>query len=573
MQLVNLQLNDFPKYIGEPKFGISTWYWQLYWFYSCNDGENSQSHRYHVICDSTSRKTVIPDEYVELYADYGIDFNEKVRDTRERRYIMVIKLDDLLDEAHFQETVTERYREFDNSEVGLVFVDYGSYPNLNHLSHDFILQMAAMICNAFPNAIIANSEISLFDVSIESSVPEVRNSTDIDSVVTIEQLQGNKNIYSQTEIVVSTMLNLIDILRKSNYTMFDASKSKIATLFSTGNKAAISYISLMRYNKIVYFDSNSYNVMYALSNIMSKQDAMYADEFLNRLENLPDVSVYMTGNEPILVMPDCKKSFVAKYRVQILECEMDLNTLKLHGKAQPMSYSNREIELLSVATLFNLSSADAKIAEDGMNRLKKLMGLFMYRCKHILDTNSDMNDILLNISNVIFYRYEGQTFMGYLSYVTAEQHFMAYPVRQKSKPFHIVLDVAKESLIDVRMFEDWQTVLAPYVKAGIVRKEKIFFHPQRYIRGLCLYGMQGNYLEMKNSIGLTFEEVGMYSESSWCLRKSQVILEHVKKDFVDSYIATPFGGMHPMINTKVKIRREDWRSDGNKIQQFNTYGY
>lgn len=47
---------------------------------------------------------------------------------------------------------------------------------------------------------------------------------------------------------------------------------------------------------------------------------------------------------------------------------------------------------------------------------------------------------------------------------------MAYPVREKCQPFEMTLDMAKETLCDIRLFEDWKEVVYPFLVNGYVKR-------------------------------------------------------------------------------------------------------
>ena len=221
----------------------------------------------------------------------------------------------------------------------------------------------------------------------------------------------------------------------------------------------------------------------------------------------------------------------------------------------------------STANLFNLNSEDFDTAKAGADRLQKLYKSFSYHCAEEID----ISEITFNISNVIFYKQGDETFMAYLSSIKADTKFMAYPVREKCRPFEMTLDMAKETLCDIRLFEDWKEVVYPFLVNGYVKKNHICFPVQRYIMGVCLYSQGlGNQILSKD-IGLTFEEAGIYNDMSWSLRKFNTILHYVKRDCIVDNMSTPFGGLHPMVQNTVTIKREDWRSDHDRLHQFNTY--
>lgn len=565
MEIVRLRLDDYPKFNGQPKYDIPAMYWQIYWFYQ----QYSQNYTYKIVYgDGIDISRVINFELIDLYKVYGIDFKESSDIVSERRYVATVPLNDLLNDDIFSENLSKRAYYSEPEDVGLVFVDYGERESLDEISSLQVTQIGVMLQEAFPNALVANSGLTKFDAQLSGDPAELKSAEKLDDIVSETDLFSGECFKSRREAIVRQMLGVIDSVRLHKSGLVDATSSDIADRFSISNKAAIAYICLMKYNKTVYFDRYSDVVMYGMVNETFAQNAMYADDYLHQLANLPDVAVYHAA-EPILVFPDRARNRNKNVRFGVFECQIDLDTLAFGDNQINRTYDYNDIELLSAAKLFNLSSTNFNTAEEGMKRLKRLLYKFTVRCR----TEIDMRSTLLNISNVIFYRIDDKTFIGYLAYVYANTHFMAYPIRQISKPFKLDLDLTKVVLRDVRMYWDWKRVLAPYAKAGMVRMNNLFFKPLRYLRGLCLLGAPIDHAPMLKSIGLTFEEIGMYSDASWGLRKSTLMLDYVKQSYIARDVATPFGGPHPISNIRININRENWRSNADKIQQFNTYGY
>lgn len=562
MDVIRMPLNEYPKYTGQPKFGISDTYWQIYWFYK----DRPQTCNYKIVYDSgIDLNRVIPSDHIQLYAAYGIDFRLSSPPITSRRYIAIVPLDDLLTDGVFEQNAAKHLYSPEEEDVGLVFVDYGELDNLDELSYSQKLQLSALINEVYPEAIIANSDLSIFENDIEVDDIDLTNAVKLDDIISVQDVAKGSTA-SRRETVIREMLAVIDAIKDCKADLIDATKSSIADRFLLGNKAAIEYICLMRYNKTVYFDRYSHAVMYGISNDMSSQNAMYADDYLNYIANLPDVAVYHAA-EPLLVFPDREKNRSGVIKFNVFECAIDLQTMELGEEQGKESYTYGDVELLSVAKLFNLDSDNFETAKAGMLKLQELLRKFSMRCK----SEMDMRGVLLNISNVIIYNVGGSTYIAYLAYIYANTHFIAYPVRKVSKPFKLDLDLTRAVLRDVRMFWDWKSVMTPYVKAGLVRLQNMFFRPPRYIRGLCMLCAPTDFLTVTPSIGLTFEEIGMYSSVSWSMRKSLMILEYVKQSYIADEVATPFGGPHPAINIRVNINREHWRSHADKVQQFNTY--
>lgn len=570
MNVITLNLSEYEKFQGEPKWGVSEMCWQLYWFF--RDREQVGCHYLISYESEGDRMCAIPDSWLNTFRLYGIEFiycdsNRVPNVINDRHYLMTVKLNWLFDDDLFDTKIRNRWREFSNDDVGTIIIDCDEQDNLQSIPEIQRYECAKKLQSVFPNAIIANRDFSVYKVDQNSSNNFLDTATKLtDLVGSVEQLRQKCSSMNSTESILKQMLYIIDAVGKSPNKCDLIDAADFSTTFQLCSQEAIEYICLMRFGKRVYFSDSNERLILGLAKDVMSQSGMYADEYLTMLANLPDVSVYYRS-EPVLVMPNYNDSFYSDVKIQAIEAEFDLSKDEIIGECSVQSYNYDHLELLSASELFNLSSKDFNIALEGMNRLAKVFDKFGKKSASIID----LRGVLFNVSNMLFYRIEDKTYIAYLGNVSAETKFVAYAVRSRSKPFHLTLDVAKETLFDVRFFMDWKTIMAPYVRNKIVRLNHMFFKPPRYINGLCMY-LQPS-LQQVCDCNLTFEEVGMFAKSSWDMRRNLEILDYLKRDVVVDRIATPFGGMHAMMNTIVKINREDWRSNADRIQQFNTYGH
>lgn len=565
MNVVRIPLSEFAKTDDVPQWGVSYPYWRIYKFYETH----SLNDYYQIIYDSASdRDEAVPLEYLRLFESYGISFGSKISAVQTKKYFTVIPIGCTATDEEFDEAVRNRIREFDDEDVGFVIVDFEEMEDLSEVPDAVKMLVASRIASVFPNAIIANKEISTFRSSYVQTKPVFKNSVNFDSVVAWNDLIIKNSTANIISSKMHLLLDVIDSVKACKAEFIDASESEFTERLTPFDKRSLAYICLMKYNKHLYFDSISNDLLYAEPQELMRCDAMYANEYLDMLANLPDAFVYHAA-EPILLFPIHDGNEYENVQFQVSECIFDMNTFKVCGDAITQSYSYDQIELLSAADIFQLSSTNSDTALTGMQKFKDVIQQFTA----IYGRTRDTTAILFDVSNLIFYRIGETCYMAYLAYVKAEKEFEAYTVRERSKPFTLKLDAAKIVMRDVRLCDDWKQVMAPYVRAGIVRKDHIFFKPQRYINGLLMRGIQLSGLTVPTDCGLTVEEAGMFAASSWPLRATKVLLDNLKHDFVMKNIATPFGGMHPMQCTSVNISREDWRSYDNRIQQFNTYRY
>lgn len=104
---------------------------------------------------------------------------------------------------------------------------------------------------------------------------------------------------------IKLILRFIKKIASVKADMIDASESNISNRFSNGDRRCITYICLMKYNKLVYFDQLSYRALIGFQRDLMSRDAMYAEDFLYIISHLPDIAVYYK-TEPIIVLPNKK---------------------------------------------------------------------------------------------------------------------------------------------------------------------------------------------------------------------------------------------------------------------------
>lgn len=568
MEIKKLELSEYSECIEESvKYAITPLYWPIYCFYKTH----SQQNCYQILFDSSeSLSSVVSSNEIPMFSDYGINFTKSLSVVpRQRVFIAIHTFDQIISDERFNAEVRDKFTDVDKDYVGLVFIECPGDDDGNvyeSLSQSEKVAIVERLKEVYPRATIATAALNIYIPAIESEKPKIKATVKLDDVLTLQDLLGDAQTYNGLEMSIKLILRFIKKIASVKADMIDASESNISNRFSNGDRRCITYICLMKYNKLVYFDQLSYRALIGFQRDLMSRDAMYAEDFLYIISHLPDIAVYYK-TEPIIVLPNKKFDYFSDIVLRVIECKIDLDTMTLDTGQEVVQYYYPNIELLSTANLFNLNSEDFDTAKAGADRLQKLYKSFSYHCAEEID----ISEITFNISNVIFYKQGDETFMAYLSSIKADTKFMAYPVREKCRPFEMTLDMAKETLCDIRLFEDWKEVVYPFLVNGYVKKNHICFPVQRYIMGVCLYSQGlGNQILSKD-IGLTFEEAGIYNDMSWSLRKFNTILHYVKRDCIVDNMSTPFGGLHPMVQNTVTIKREDWRSDHDRLHQFNTY--
>ena len=564
MQIVNIALSEYTQYSENPVYGIQNLYWPIYCFYK----DHSQQAHYHFVYDkSTDLQRIIDYNSINFYATYGLDFRDNAEfHVNTRRFVAYIDASALLDDTDY-EHLKNTYSEIDKEDIGLVFIEFGKN-DINNVEWDDKITLSARVHDLYPNAFIANAGINVLDSVTISKKPVFKNTVRFDDISSHESIFENINSMNRNTVILTAMLRMIDLISKTKADMIDVSESAIADKFSYGNRVAIIYICLIKYSKLVYFDRYSASVIHDMHRRMMHPSAMYADDYLMMLANLPDVAVYDVI-EPVLVFPDKNRDKYTDIRIHVLTCEIDLDTKQLAPDVAPAVYYYPDIKIYSAAQMFHLASKDTKEAMKGAAELKDLYKQLSSRCMTEIDTS----DVIMYISNTIFYHLDGKDYMAYITNLVTDIQFVAYPIRPQSTSFTMKLNLIKDTLYDIRMYDDWRETIIPYYKAGFIDKKNMFFRPVRYLNGLCLNSLFSDAAALDSDIGLTYEEVGMFSNATWSLRNSKKILDYVKHDCVIDKMTTVFGGLHPMQGTKMIIQREDWRSKRDKLQKQNTYGY
>lgn len=565
MQIVDIALSEYTQYSDDPLYGIQSLYWPIYCFYK----DHSQQAHYHLIYDSsTDLQRVVDMNSINFYSSYGIDFRKNAEFfTGTRRFVVYHTFDTLLDDEKY-EHLRNTYSEIEKEDVGLVFLEFPDDFDIATLPYEHKVTISARVQELYPSAFIANSGINVIEHVTVLSKPVMKNTVKFDDIAQKDDIFGDIQSMNRTTVLLTAMLRVIDLVGKTKADMIDASESSILSNFSYGNRVEIMYICLMKFSKLVYFDQYSASILHGVQQKMMKQASMYADDYLNSLANLPDVAVYDV-TEPILVFPDKNRDKYHDVRIHVLTCEIDLKNRHLAQDVITAVYYYPDIKMYSTAALFNLSSTDINTAMQGDKDLFNLCKQLTTRCM----TEIDISEVLMNVSNVIFYNLDGKDYMAYITNVVTDIPFVAYPIRPQSISFRMRIDLTKDVLYDIRMYDDWRETIYPYVKAGLINPKNAFFRPVRYLRGLCLDGLFTDSTLLDKNVGLTYEEAGMCSNQTWSLRNSKKILNYIKRDCVVERMSSSFGGLHPMISKTVVIHREDWRSKRDRLQKQNTYGY
>ena len=562
MDVKQINANEFLEYNTAPEFGIRSSYWPLYCFYEQHD----QQALYKVlVTEGASVGDYIRVDYASVYQRFGIDFAIQHSATHKRNYVHYLDLSELGNLESFKESFEQHYFDYDKEDIGLVFIRY-DVP-ISAFNSEQRSQISECLHQLMPSAAIANDDFIQIKTQVVSGSSEYKRVCTLDEIVSWSELTTGIQQFSKIDAILTPMLRTLEKVREvKGVDCIDASNSKLSEILTNGTRRSLAYVSLMKYGKAIYFSKDIEKLVHSYSAETQKQNAMYADDYIRYLTNLPDIAVVM-GSEPFLVLPDRNKLLVHGVDLQLIYHEIDMNTFDMISDTKHVRVNSDDISIVSAAEMFNLSSTDPDVALDGMHHLYDVMLRFIKGSKDY----SEFKAAILNVSNTLFFTLNGKFCMGYISYIYCKRPFIAYPLRQKGKPFELQLDLSKQALIDVKVYSDWKQIITPFINSGYIKLNNAFIRPTRYIDGLLLQGMDFNANGEHNGHGLTIEQIGMYSDSCWSLRRSNRILQYLKYDCVLNKIASPFGGMHTCDKSISFIGREDWRSNADKIQQFNTY--
>lgn len=563
MDVKRIAASEFTVHDEEIKYNIRKVFWPLYCFYK----ERTQQALYRVVLDNGVQVSDLVDlDYVTFYKRFGVDFSNTDSAVNTRSFVKYLHLSELLDTESFCEHELAVYHDMDPASIGIVFIEYDV--DIASISVVQRAQILNAIRTVYASATIANEDFVAEWKSETDDGPEYEKVVKLDSLFKDGELFADTDALDPQQTILKQMLRILEKVHEcKGADCIDASDSELISQLNVGNKRALAYVAMIKYGKCLFF---SHEIETSTLNFIpdtQHQDAMYAEDYINFLTNLPDIAVVRTVTNPFLVLPDKNASTYSSVDMHVIACEISDDFSEFIGDGNHQQINSDDIEVISMADTYNLSAKNADEALVGMHKLAQLHSRFIKKCSDF----AEMKQALLNVSNTLLFKIDDKLYFGYITSINTEKQFIAYPLQHHAKPFMIKLDLRKVALVDIKLYSDWKKIILPFVKSGYVNLQKAFVRPLRYVNGLLLQGLNITFKGEHTMCGLTIEDVGMYDDRCWMLRKSNRILDYLKANKVQEKLATPFGGLHVYEQIQPTIEKEDWRSNADRIQQFNTY--
>lgn len=529
---------------------------QLYAFYKTH----TQKAIYFVDASEASRSDEFSMSDVNRYYEYGIRFkNSSGVVSNKRAYLLIIPAE-VLDSEESLVSYCEQQKEL----LGNVFFkaciiekDYSLLQEAQKVEDILIINKVlagTFICNFNEMATTANT----------SSVKKIKKRSGYD-YIDVSALFKKYNCFG-----IDFKSNLLSIqkITEEIKELHMSSRKKTIFYLSDGNDSEYkvftvisAVLTVMEHINFDVHESYMQLFLFMLRRFHHRRFNFISD-FLRDLQEPLEIAATITERRAFLCTLDVKtlaeKEHSSDYQIllNIVGAPFDLEKMQLVGNCSNHTYSLNRIEILDIQKLFSVDSGGL----EEFCKLNKLIDVFETNVLRFLNGSSE---ILLNCSNVLLYRYRGEVYLGYVSYIGGKLPYIFYPVSANYTSFSVDLSVEEyQALYDIAIFAEHDNIVKSFIDSKRIIGDKVHYPVMKHFRGALFGAIPTQAVKLDESCGFSLEELGIWSTQAAYFRDDKelrIINMLNQKTLRQVSLATFFGGPHPFLCVHFTLENNMWR--------------
>ena len=551
----DLDVADFLSGDCNENFGLAdAVFWQLYRFYK----GHTQRAIYFVDANDAGHFEDFDMSAVNRYYEYGIRFKSSsgVLSTK-RSYLLIVP-----ESAMVSEQTLVGHIKKQKSVLGDVFFkacviekDYSSIEEFQ------VTQDRLLLAKVLPDTFICN-----FNEIVSAPEDYVRSERNPScDYIDVAELFSKFNCFG-----VDFKNNLLSIQKivDSILELCNETKGNVVFFLSKGDDSTLKTFTgiaaFLTVTQHLHFEiPNSYLQLFLfnLRNFHSRK-FNYISDFLKDLVQPLEIAATFQERRAYLCSLNFKrlaeKERTLDYQIflNVVGAPFDLRKLKVTGSCANHTYSLNRIEVLDIQKLFGL-------AEDNLDNLFRLNTLVETFETSVLRFLNHSSEVLLNSSNLLLYRFCGQEYLGFVSFVGGRLPYIFYPVSNGYTSFEVELSIEEyQNLYDVAIFNESDAIIQSFVKNKRILGEKVHYCRCHHFRGALFSFLPTQPVKLDLTCGFSLEELGIWSTQTASLRddKEIQVMHLLEQDVLrQKKIATFYGGPHPFVSVDFNIENNLWR--------------
>ena len=570
MEIKQISGVDFPALGNAVDFDLyNSALVQIYLFYK----DNSQDFVY-AFNPGTDIMEVLDVSAGSLYADYGIFFyKDEVVNMRARLRLLVVpdavcgdmvSLNDFIKSscegslASFTNCIIEHdFASSSSAEIKTIYNTIKSAcPKISILNESFL--GIDEIADGIPRKLAKMLEIREYSGELVYTAFDV---SDIFAKYVITRDTGDN---------IENSLNIIKELRKVH---------RVNKIFYFGgvanNSVRFLYLSLAAYLTLssgfkFYISQNDESKYLGIMRKGVSREYNFLSDYLQIITNIPNFTVSYHDNVPNLFVKDIGRlqaarnsgdydKFGVTMTVQYAKVDLELRDLVDSVLSQPTRVLYESVEVLRFRDYFNLDSANSVLA---LSELKSLNTFVRVFDKLIRNNSSALGVSSLNSSNLLLFRKNGDTYVGYVTMIDGKVPFLAKPFSSNYKFVPMEVETRElPRLYDTRIFFDTDENLTPFLLQYPDFNQNKNYKLSSTFKGCLLQGYSTTPMMVRLDKGLCLSDIGIWSTQTSQLRTE--LLESLGKHLsvralLEREYLTFFGGPHPsaISNSQAVVQME-----------------
>lgn len=485
-------------------------------------------------------------------------------DVKARCYLLILKKEDLVNEATLQKKVDEFCAEYEISNARKIYVaiEHG------YFTEESAIEDAYTLRKVLPTNMVFNR---FFDIKVETKKYALRYSGSAKaSYYNLANLFREISVDTgDIDLDVQNAKKVFDaVLQKKEEKVifyYDFGDEKEVT--SNGNVVRVSpkgavVHALAAYCAVVFgmkFEFNAFGdlEMFHCYRKLISRNYNYLSDYLKFIANPIDCGFRLFDDRIYIYRKDflALKKNPQKYavRLQIRGIPFNMETKTLVGKEAFVSeefLSN--LRIVPLQEVFQLNDPDWDVALKNMKELNKVM----LEAEKIF-IRGGIYEEPLNFTNTVIVQYGNYVYFTWVDKIFGKVPYQAYVYPTGSIVFQDELSLYDlEGLYDFNLVVDGPRILKKLVKAGMVSRENVSYKLPKTASGVIVNGLKANPNRAEKNCNMSIAELGIWYPVTTQFRggKNAEILKCATNTMARrKFLLTCFGGPHNAIGTTISL--------------------
>lgn len=511
-------------------------------------------------------------ERIKLYERFGIIFsNANISFIPDSESLLIIPEEVLASSAEFEEFLQTK----NNSDHLGTYSYYVVEKEYSQCSSDEILMDYQLLSSYLPDARCMNFAIAEQRQNSQHGMfGTITGTNRLDSFEYVD-IAPLFEKHCMTGINTEKNYYELSMLCKEIEDLYAGKDNTILTFSSSDNRSSyiFSYIAAyLTVKRQMHFEISKFMTSIFLEKMqeLTSREYNYLHDYLSFINNPIKIGAYFTGSKGFLVVRDDSRLYIngsrnkRDYPISMSVTHVPLNEETKDLASADLSdsiFDIDRIEIIPINEYFGLNASDTSLAVEALKKINSVTTSFekLLAGANKLDTDTEV----LNMTNILLFRFRGQIRLGYVAYLNGKIPFTVFPICKGYTKFSRDFTFSEYNRVfDIQIFDEAEQLLARLSKTMGLECENVHYQLPSTARGLIIGSLPAKAAKISDDSGFTLEDFGVWSvQTSQCrVGTEKLLLQSISnKALREKALLTFYGGPHPMSTVNVVLEASSWK--------------